>query len=233
MKLLDGTSQSSKLYEGILARLNANDGDLLIIATGGIGLRQDDFNRISTAFSKWLAASDRRKIYLYIGDWRGNSDSDETESLIRGLAKIVAYDQNTIGRVLVSFVPRLHAKFYSVWSTYNKNQPLEWFALGSSNLTSPALNRENLELDVLFDNQNASLPAEIVGNLARFIRTLAEEKIDDLDEKLDRLTDDLFDQHVEDTRRARNKTKYELQRDMKKAIQESNIAHQIDGRDAS
>ncbi|KQQ96129.1 hypothetical protein ASF77_21735 [Massilia sp. Leaf139] len=57
----------------------------------------------------------------------------------------------------VVFVPKLHAKFYSMWSCAPPHCQLEWAIIGSSNLTDAALTEKNIELDVYLEPKDSQL----------------------------------------------------------------------------
>jgi hypothetical protein len=152
------------------------------------------FERFSTVLASWLDGDERRTFRLFIGDHRHRNDSAEQQKeKIEACTSVVAALSNSARsieeRMEVAFLPKLHAKFYSMWSCAVPNDHLKWAIVGSSNLTDAALNEKNIELDIYFKSGDIQLQT-IQGKLLDFIKSAYwdAESWGALHDKINRLT---------------------------------------------
>lgn len=120
------------------------------------------FERFAKALESWLEVDQGRKVRLFIGDHRHSMDTavqrkDKIETCTRVAAALSNYTPSVQERMEVVFLPRLHAKFYSMWSNGNPNDCLEWVIIGSSNRTVAALEEKNIELNVCLEGKDPQI----------------------------------------------------------------------------
>lgn len=151
------------LLEAIVLALRNNSGERFDVGVGFAKyLSGETFNRFGAAVDDWLKVSNSRTFRVFIGDQRHPADKpDERSSKIRDCTEVAAnlikFSRNLEERMEVVFVPKLHAKFYSMWSCAQSHCQLEWAIIGSSNLTDAALTEKNIELDVYIEPNDSQL----------------------------------------------------------------------------
>lgn len=145
------------LLDSVQHELKSGRGDRFDV---GVGYAQyltgAAFERFGRALESWLEGDEGRKFRLFIGDHRHSMDTPgqrkaKIEACTRVAAALSNYAPSVQERMEVVFLPRLHAKFYSMWSHGKPNDRLEWAIVGSSNLTDAALQEKNIELDIYLE----------------------------------------------------------------------------------
>ena len=132
----------------------------------GVGYAQHltgaTFDRFGLALASWLEGDNVRTFRLFIGDHRHPMDTPgqrtaKIDACTRVAAALSNYARSVEERMEIVFLPKLHAKFYSMWSHAQPDDCLEWAIIGSSNLTDRALEEKNIELDVYLQSGDPAL----------------------------------------------------------------------------
>ncbi|WP_343632625.1 hypothetical protein [Roseateles sp.] len=145
------------VLDSIERKLSQGRGDRFDVGVGyARNLTGEVFERFGKALKSWLELDQGREFRLFIGDHRHPMDTpaqskEKIETCTRVVAALSNYAPSVQERMEVVFLPRLHAKFYSMWSRGEPNDCLEWVIIGSSNLTDAALKEQNIELDIYLE----------------------------------------------------------------------------------
>lgn len=179
MKLINPYFDST-LLEVVVQELASNRGERFDVGVGfAKNLTGATFDAFGNAVEKWLEGDSRRKFRIFIGDHRHQLDNKEqrinkTSECTQVAAKLIEHSPTLEERIEVIFVPRLHAKFYSMWSLFEESEHLEWAIIGSSNLTDAALREKNFELDIYFNSKDVK-SSDIQQVLSRVINYAAAD----------------------------------------------------------
>lgn len=177
---------------------NSSAGGRFDVGVGfALKLTGTTLKRFGTALDSWLIADDSRTFRLFIGDNRfGNDKPDQRTEKIDACTRVAAelskFTSRTSERMEVVYVPKLHAKFYSMWHPVSNGRDLlRWAIVGSSNLTDAALEEKNIELDVYLETGDSQL-ISIQKTLRHFIREATDELSlqppEELQKRMDGLT---------------------------------------------
>lgn len=163
MQIINGYFGTT-LLDAIECELSKHQGDRFDVCVGyAKNLTGAVFERFGKALTSWLEFDKGRKFRLFIGDHRHPMDTlEQSMAKIKSCTRVAAalsnYAPSVQEQMEVVFLPRLHAKFYSMWSLGNPNDCLEWAIIGSSNLTDAALEEKNIELDIYLEKQDPQIP---------------------------------------------------------------------------
>lgn len=154
-----------KIYNGyfgnpreILNHLHGSlsiNGANLVIGTGYFQLYGDVFDEFLSIIENWFRRHKDNRLTIYIGNHAHEEDDEEIfnkkiKSNSLSAAHLLKRLPDFNEQIEIHFVDRLHAKFYSLW----RNDNLVWAVIGSSNLTNAALDDKNLEIDILFEEDD-------------------------------------------------------------------------------